>query len=165
MDCMILVPFWSPSWTSSVRGQSRERRYGGVEPVAHDQHDDLVAGSGEDHVEETWHPSSRAISAMAGSRVTPPSDPGGATKRMPLAPVFYDGGRDRVGAVWSSAPVCAVTAGTTTGRLALPGCGSPGGDLGGGWASSGRLRDGGDVREDRDDRGCPGPRLRDLQAS
>lgn len=70
-----------------------------------------------------------------------------------LAPVFHDGGRDRVGAVWSSAPVCGVTAGTTTGRLALPGCGSPGGDVGGGRARSGRLRDGGDVREDRDDSG------------
>src|SRR5690242_17978327 len=56
------------------------------------------------------------------------------------------------------------SAGTTLGRLALPGCGSPGGDVvGGRW--SGGLRHRGDVREDRDDGGRPGPRLGYPQAS
>ena len=50
-------------------------------------------------------------------------------------------------------------------RLALPVCGSPGGDLVGGRVGSGWPRDGGDVREDRDDRGRPGPRFSDLQPS
>lgn len=48
-------------------------------------------------------------------------------------------------------------------RLALPGCGSPGGEVvGGRW--SGGLWDRGDVGEDRDDRGCLWPRLGDLEA-
>ncbi len=51
----------------------------------------------------------------------------------------------------------------TLGRLALPGCGSRGGDVVGGQAGSDRLWDRGDVREDRDDGGSPGPRLGDPQ--
>src|SRR3954452_2457875 len=51
------------------------------------------------------------------------------------------------------------SAGTTLDRLTLPGCGSPGGDVAGG-RSSCWLRDRGDVREDRDGRGRPGPGLR-----
>lgn len=37
--------------------------------------------------------------------------------------------------------------------------------VGGGRARSGRLRNGGDIREDRDDRACPGPRLRNPEAT
>lgn len=54
-----------------------------------------------------------------------------------------------------------VAVGTTEGRLALPGCGSPGGDVMGGQVGSGGLWDRGDVREDRGDRDSPGPRFGD----
>ncbi len=58
-----------------------------------------------------------------------------------------------------------VIAGTTTGRLALPGCGSPGGCVVGGRSGSGWLRDRGDVREHGDDCGGPWPGLRNPQSA
>src|SRR3954452_17888759 len=57
------------------------------------------------------------------------------------------------------------SAGTALGRLALPVCGSAGGDVVGGQGGLGGLWDRGDVREDRDDRGGPGPRVRDPQSA